>query len=59
MGGKPVVEMAKQIDAEMDESGYVPPHRNCTPLGSQEPFYAHATDQIMTQRISAKGRLRS
>ena len=32
MGGKPVVEMAKQIDAEMDKSGYVPPHRNCTTL---------------------------
>ena len=30
MGGKPVVEMAKQIDAEMDKSGYVPPPFNKT-----------------------------
>jgi hypothetical protein len=36
MGGKPVVETAKQIDAEMDKSEYRPPHRNCTPLGSHD-----------------------
>ena len=41
MGGKPVVETAKQIDVEMDKSGYVPPHRNCTPSGSQDPLGAN------------------
>jgi hypothetical protein len=35
MGGKPVVEMAKQNDVEMDKSEYRPPHRNCTAFGSQ------------------------
>ena len=40
MGGKPVVEMAKQIDAEMYKSEYRPPHRNCTPPGSHDPLGA-------------------
>ena len=59
MGGKPVVEMAKQIDAEMDESGYVPPHRNCTPSGSQGPFGDEALRNALVYGVGVERTLRS
>jgi hypothetical protein len=52
MGGKPVVEMAKQNDAEMDKSGYVPPHRNCTPSGSQDSLGANALGKLVARAVT-------
>ena len=53
------MEIAKQIDAEMDKSGYVPPHRNCTRSGSQDSLGANALVKLLARAVSAKGILRS
>ena len=59
MGGEPVVETAKQIDAEMDKSEYRPPHRNCTRSRSQDSIGANALEKLATRTVSAKGNPRS
>ena len=59
MGEKPVVEMAKQIDAEMDKSGYVPPHRNCTPSRSHLLLGANTLENNAAQSVIAKQKVRS
>ena len=59
MGGKPVVEMAKQIDAEMDKSEYRPPHRNCTPLGSHVALGANPLRHDLVCGVSVEGKVRS
>jgi hypothetical protein len=59
MGGKPVVETAKQNDVEMDKSEYRPPHRNCTGCRSQDPLGANALENALVQGIIAKRVLRS
>ena len=53
------MEIAKQIDAEMDKSGYVPPHRNCTRSGSQDSLGANALVKLLARAVSAKGKARS
>ena len=53
------MEMAKQIDAEMDKSEYRPPHRNCTPSGSQDLLGANVLENVLVQGIIAKQVLRS
>ena len=53
------MEMAKQIDAEMDKSEYRPPHRNCTGCRSQDPLGANALENALVQGIIAKRVLRS
>ena len=59
MGGKPVVETAKQIDAEMDKSEYRPPHRNCTPLGSHDPLGDKPLRNALVCEVSRKRIMRS
>ena len=59
MGEKPVVEMAKQIDAEMDKSGYVPSHRNCRPSGSHLLLGANTLENNAAQSVIAKQKVRS
>jgi|EP01049_Picozoa_sp_SAG25_P015999 hypothetical protein len=51
--------MAKQIDAGMDKSEYRPPHRNCTPSGSQEPFGDRPLRNVLFCGVSVERFLRS
>eukprot|EP01047_Picozoa_sp_COSAG01_P080627 COSAG01_NODE_15751_length_1303_cov_2.601329_2_plen_111_part_00 len=53
------MEMAKQIDAEMDKSEYRPPNRNCTSSGSQASLGANPLRHDLVRGVSVEGRLRS